>query len=176
MKILTICQYYYPERCAPAARLQETSRELVNLGHEVTVITGFPNYPSGVINPEYRGKKFMVEWIDGVRVIRTYVYATPNKGTIKRILNYSSFMLSAMFGAIKSGKVDVVYASSPPLSVGITGVFAKLIKRAPLVFEVRDLWPESPVALGVVKLPTASCGASNVKRLTSVEFLSCPAF
>ena len=86
MRILYLSQYFPPEMGAPAARVYELSREWVRLGHEVTVLTGFPNHPTGVIPPGYRGELVRREIVDGIRVVRAPTYAAANKGMAKRIL------------------------------------------------------------------------------------------
>ena len=88
IKILIITHYYPPEIGAPQARLSEMAAEWVNLGHNVTVLTCFPNHPTGIIPENYKNKRFMKEIIQGVNIIRTWVYATPNKGFFKKILNH----------------------------------------------------------------------------------------
>lgn len=152
MKILYISQYFPPEMGAPSARVYETARAWVKSGEDVTVLTGFPNHPTGVVPPFYRGKKFMREQKDGITVIRTMIYPTANKGFIKRILSYLTFMISSIVQGIFSiGKQDVLIASSPQFFVGISGLIISKIKHIPFVFEVRDLWPESIVQLGQLR-------------------------
>jgi glycosyltransferase involved in cell wall biosynthesis len=152
LKILFISQYFPPEMGAPSARTFELCRHWVKSGHKVTVITGFPHHPTGVIPPEYKQHFYKLENVEGIEIIRTYVYATANKGFFKRILSYLSFMFSAIvLGPWKSGKPDVVIATSPQFFVAIAGYLVSLIKRRPFVFEVRDLWPESIVQLGQLK-------------------------
>jgi glycosyltransferase involved in cell wall biosynthesis len=152
LHILFISQYFPPEMGAPSARTFELCRHWVKSGHQVTVITGFPHHPTGIIPPEYPQHFYKTETVEGIRVIRTYVYATANKGFFKRILSYMSFMFSAVIlGPWKAGKPDVVIATSPQFFVGIAGYFISLMKRRPFVFEVRDLWPESIVQLGQLK-------------------------
>ncbi len=137
---------------APSARIFELSRRWAKKGAEVSVITGFPHHPTGIIPPEYRGKSFMRESREGISVIRTYVYATPNEGFFKRILSDMSFMLSSIIqGASQSGKQDIIIASSPQFFVGIAGYAISRLKNVPFIFEVRDLWPESIIQLGLLK-------------------------
>jgi glycosyltransferase involved in cell wall biosynthesis len=137
---------------APSARTFELCRHWVKSGHKVTVITGFPHHPTGIIPPEYPQHFYKTETVEGIRVIRTYVYATANKGFFKRIISYMSFMFSSiLLGPWKAGKPDVVIATSPQFFVAIAGYCVSLIKRRPFVFEVRDLWPESIVQLGQLK-------------------------
>ncbi len=152
MHILFVSQYFPPEMGAPSARTYELSRAWVRQGHRVTVITGFPHHPTGVIPPEYSQHVFKIEQRDGIKVIRTYVYPTANKGFFKRILSYFSFMVSAVvLGPWKTGPVEVVIATSPQFFVAIAGYLLSRLKRRPFIFEVRDLWPESIVQLGQLK-------------------------
>lgn len=137
---------------APSARVYELSKRWVRNGDKVTVLTGFPNHPTGNIPQEYRGYNYLEEEKNGIRVVRTYVYATANKGFTKRILSYLSFMLSSIAqGTKKVGKQDIIIASSPQFFVGVAGYIISRLKKIPFVFEVRDLWPESVVQLGQLK-------------------------
>jgi glycosyltransferase involved in cell wall biosynthesis len=152
MKILYVSQYFPPEMGAPAARAAELSRHWAAAGHEVTVLTGFPNHPTGVVPPEYRRKfRRLVarEQTDGVNVIRTWLLPFPNRKAYERILNYSSFCASAASTGLFLARPDVVIATSPQLLVALSGWWLARCKRVPFVFEVRDLWPESLAAVGV---------------------------
>ena len=137
MKILYISQYFPPEMGAPSARVSELARHWTRLGHQVTVLTGFPNHPDGVLRPEYR-KRFrrMVcrEEVDGVEVVRTWLVPLPNRRAYERIINYGSFCLSAAMTAAFLARPDVIIATSPQLLVGLSGWWASVVKRAPLVF------------------------------------------
>jgi glycosyltransferase involved in cell wall biosynthesis len=137
---------------APAARVSELARHWVAKGHEVTVLTGFPNHPTGVLLPEYRSRfRRLVcrEQMDGINVIRTWLFPLPNRKAHERIINYSSFCLSAAATGTFIRHPDVVIATSPQLLVGISGWWVSRIKRTRFVLEVRDLWPESLAAVGV---------------------------
>jgi len=148
MRILYVSQYFPPEIGAPAARVHELSREWARLGHEVTVLTAFPHHPAGIKRPEDRGVLERRERIDGIDVLRTYVYAVPNKGTVKRMASYASFMLSAAaLGPLRLGSPDVVLATSPQLLCAAAGYSLSRSFGVPFVFEVRDLWPESILAV-----------------------------
>ena len=115
MHILFLTHYYPPEMGGAAARLHGLARWLVHYGHQVTVITGFPNYPSGIISRPYRGKFRMWEEMDGVDVLRTWVYASSHRSSLGRLSNYFSFVLSAICAGVTAGRsFDVVMASSPP--------------------------------------------------------------
>lgn len=151
MKVLLVCHYFPPEIGAPQARISELARHWAAAGDDVTVLTGMPNHPTGVIPPAYRGKVTADERTDGYRVLRTWLYATPNEGIAKKTLGHLSFMVSSvLLGARRSGPADVVVVSSPTFfSVFSAWLLAKR-KRARFVVEVRDLWPAIFVELGVL--------------------------
>jgi len=148
MDILLVSQYFPPEMGAPAARAYENARRWVEMGHEVTVLCGVPNHPVGEVYEGYSNRPNQREEIDGINVVRTWVYPTPNRKAWERIANYTSFGLSSLLGAISVGKVDVVIGTSPQLLAGLSGYLIGRLKRVPFVFEVRDLWPESIEASG----------------------------
>jgi glycosyltransferase involved in cell wall biosynthesis len=152
MQILYVSQYFPPEMCAPAARVSELARHWVKAGHQVTVLTGFPNHPTGIVPPEYRSKLrrlFCRERKDGVEIVRTWLIPCPNRKAHERLLNYLSFVLSSCITGIFLRRPDVIIATSPQLFVGLTGRWLGWIKRVPVVLEVRDLWPESITASGM---------------------------
>ena len=137
---------------APAARAVELGRHWARLGHEVTVLTGFPNHPTGVVPPEWRprlGNLVHRETVDGIQVVRTWLLPFPNRKSYERMLNYSSFCISAALRGLEVRRPDVVIATSPQLLVGLAGWWIALWQRVPFVFEVRDLWPESLSAVGM---------------------------
>jgi glycosyltransferase involved in cell wall biosynthesis len=142
------------------------ARNLVQLGHSVTVIAEIPNHPSGIIPPEYQGKLFERVELEGIDVIRVWVKASPVKSFRSRMLFYLSFMVSAALAglALIRRPFDVIYASSPPLFVGGAALFLSYLRRTPLVFEVRDLWPESAVALGEIRSPRAVALATSLEE------------
>lgn len=151
MRILYVSQYFPPEIGAPAVRVHDLARMWVQQGHDVTVLTGFPNHPTGVLNPAYR-KKFrrltIREQMDGINVVRSWLMPLPNRKPAERILNYSSFCVSAALRGLFLKKFDVVIATSPQLLVGLSGWMISRLRGAKFVFEVRDLWPESLLATG----------------------------
>ena len=154
MKILYVTQYYPPEMGAPAARASELARHWVNAGHEVSILTGFPNHPTGVVPSEWRGRLRRLayrEAVDGVNVYRTWLWPLPNRKAHERIRNYSSFCLSAGLRGLTIPAPDVIIGSSPQLLVGLSAWWLGVAKQVPFVFEVRDLWPESLVAVGAGK-------------------------
>ncbi len=152
MRILYVSQYFPPEMGAPSARVYELSRAWVRAGHRVEVLTAFAHHPTGVKARKDHGLITRRECVDGIDVVRTYVYATANKGTIKRMLSYASFMLSAMtVGRLRVRRPDVVIATSPQLLCAVAGYFIARTLRVPFVFEVRDLWPESILAVEALR-------------------------
>jgi glycosyltransferase involved in cell wall biosynthesis len=149
MRVLCFSQYFPPEVGATQTRAAEMSRYLAAAGHEITVVTEVPNHPSGIIPPEYRGKLWERTREDGVDVVRLWVATSPEKNFRSRMAFYLSYMAAAgAVGSLMPGRFDVVLATSPPLFVGAAGLAAATLRNVPFVFEVRDLWPESAVALG----------------------------
>jgi colanic acid biosynthesis glycosyl transferase WcaI len=157
MRILYLSQYFPPEAGATQTRAYEMAKAWVNLGHKVTILAEFPNHPSGIIPPAYRWKFYERCNLEGIEVIRIWVKASPHKSFRNRILFYLTYMINAVIAGIflARGKYDLLYASSPPLFVGGAALLLSALKRITMVFEVRDLWPESAVALGELKNPRA---------------------
>ena len=151
MRILLVTHYFPPETGAPQARLSALAATWAADGDTVTVLTGMPNHPTGVVPAQYRGAIRRRERRDGYRVLRTWVYATPNQGIARKTLGHLSFMISSvLLGWRPSGRADVVVVSSPTFfSIGAAWLLARL-KGARLVVEVRDLWPAIFVELGVL--------------------------
>lgn len=137
---------------APAARAAELAKHWASTGHAPTVLTGFPNHPTGRVPKEWRSRFLRLryrEMLDGVRVERTWLWPLPNRKAIERALNYSSFCISAALAGMLLPTPDIVIGTSPQLLVGLSAWWIARIKRVPFVFEVRDLWPESLVAVGM---------------------------
>lgn len=152
MRTLVVTHYFPPEVGAPQARLSELARFWADDGDDVTVLTCMPNHPTGVIPPPYEGKFRADERASGYRILRTWVYATPNERMVKKTLGHLSFMVSSLLlGGPKTGPVDVVVVSSPTFFSIFSAWALARIRRAVLVVEVRDLWPAVFVELGVLK-------------------------
>ncbi len=151
MKILIFSQYFPPETNAPAHRLGFFAHHLARVGHSVTVICEPPNYPKGMLFSGYQNKWRSVETLRGVRVIRSWVWITPKKSFLYRILNYTSFLISASWAGFRVPKPDVIFATSPPLFGLFAGALVAKARRVPLVSEIRDIWPDSALAVGMVK-------------------------
>ena len=151
MKILYVSQYFPPEMGAPAARAAELAQHWAAAGHAVTILTGFPNHPTGVIPPEWRSRLRRLtcrETSGGVEILRTWLWPLPNRKAHERMRNYASFCMSAALRGLAIRRPDVIIATSPQLLVGLSGWWLAFTKRVPFVFEVRDLWPESLIAVG----------------------------
>jgi glycosyltransferase involved in cell wall biosynthesis len=149
--IAYVCHYFVPEPAAPAARVHEFSRAWVRAGHRVSVVTTFPNHPLGRIPDGYRGRWWATEWLDGIRVLRCWVYAVPNRGVGRRGLDHLSFALSSVVcGLPRLGRPDVVLASSPTLFSALSAWLMARLLGVPFVLEVRDLWPEAIVELNLM--------------------------
>lgn len=151
MRVLIVTHYFPPEAGAPQARLSALAATWASDGDDVTVLTGMPNHPTGVLPPSYRRAVFRREFADGYRVVRTWLYATPNEGVARKTLGHLSFMASSvLLGWRASGPADVVVVSSPTFFSILSGWLLARLKRARFVVEIRDLWPAIFVELGVL--------------------------
>jgi glycosyltransferase involved in cell wall biosynthesis len=149
---VTFLTHYFPPEVGPAqTRLHELAKRLIAAGETVTVVTGFPNYPAGEIFPGYRGKRFMEDSFDGIRVLRTWVFATRSRGFTGRLLNYFSFPIFSLLAVRKLGPTDIIYVQSPPLFTGLAALWFSRLKRAPYIFNVSDIWPQSAIELGMLR-------------------------
>ena len=151
MNILFLTDNFYPETNAPAKRTLEHCKEWSSQGHNITIITGAPNFPKGKVFDGYKNKIYQSELINNLNVKRVWTFITANEGFLLRILDYISFMISSFFCGIFTRKHDVIIATSPQFFTLLSAYFISLIRRTPLVLEIRDLWPESIVAVGAMK-------------------------
>lgn len=151
IRIVILSQYYPPEHGAPQNRLHDLAVRLQGAGMEISVLTAMPNYPKGEVFPEYKGRFFLREEIDGIKVLRTWIFPSRKKSTFRQLLCYFSFLISAgLFGLIKLGRTDFLICESPPLFLGLTALLLNFAKSAKLVMNISDLWPESAVQLGMI--------------------------
>lgn len=151
MKLAILTQYYPPEIGAPQRRLASLVHHAVRAGHDVQVLTAMPNYPMGRVHPGYEGC-FRRETRDGATVLRTFIYPTQHTDFPRRLANYFSFVLSsAAIGMVELEPPDFLLVESPPLFLGLSGIWLSRLTRSRLIFNVSDLWPETAVALGVVR-------------------------
>lgn len=152
MRILFVTHYFPPETGAPAARMFGLAVNLSKLGHDVTVVTGYPNYPTGRVFQPYRVGLRSFERVDDLKVVRTYMYVSASRRTAPRLANQLSFVLSSsLVSTFDSQRYDIVFVSSPPLFLGLSGYAISLFKRCPFVFDVRDIWPEIATLIGELK-------------------------
>ncbi|MEZ7891752.1 MAG: glycosyltransferase family 4 protein [Candidatus Wallbacteria bacterium] len=152
--ILFITPYFPPEIGAPQSRISELAKKMMQRGYNVKIICAFPNYPSGIIPKEYIGKKFLRQSYNGFDLLRTYIYATPNKGFLKRLVGHLTFAASSFLGYAKYRKeinADIAIIESPPLFMGFTAIALRLLFGLKYVFNVSDVWPDSAVELGMLK-------------------------
>ncbi len=150
MHILFVSQFFAPEQ--PDLRGLPFARELQKQGHQVQVLTGFPNYPGGKIYPGYKIRFFQREFMDGVEVLRVPLYPSHDQSAIKRIFNYLSFAFSAaIIGLFVVKRADVQYVYQPPATVSIPALILKLFRRIPIAYDIQDLWPDTLKATGMVK-------------------------
>jgi colanic acid biosynthesis glycosyl transferase WcaI len=150
MHILVLTHYYPPEVNAPASRLSENARTWAAAGHKVTIVTCAPNHPAGQLYPGYRNRWFQREAIDGVEVIRVWTWLAANEGFLPRVANYVSYFLSVLLQSFNIPKADIVLSTSPQFFCGLAGCIFQS-RRQPWVLEIRDLWPESIIAVGAMK-------------------------
>lgn len=150
MNILFLSHYFPPEVNAPASRTFEHCREWVRAGHKVTVITGAPNHPRGEVYEGYRNRWRRWESVDGIDVLRVWTFIAANQGFGKRTLNYLSFMLSAILAGLFVCRHDVVISTSPQFFNGLAGFVVARMRRTAWLLEIRDLWPDSILAVGAI--------------------------
>lgn len=151
MRIRFITLYYPPEVGAAQRRISELAGRLARRGHEVTVLTGFPGYPSGIRPPGYRGRIFMKEQMDGCTIVRLPHVVAVNRGFLRRLAIHLSFAFSAAIYSPFMQRDDIIYLESPPLFNGFIGLTTGWLRRIPYLFNVADLWPQTAVELGILK-------------------------
>lgn len=151
MRILLYTQYFPPETNAPANRWEYFCHYLVNQGHEVFVLTSFPNHPLRKIFPGYKNKWFFQEEKNGVKIFRTWTFIPASTKFIPRLINYLSFAFSSYLNIRRIPPVDLIIISLPPLFIGLTGLKFAQKRNIPVVLDVRDLWPEAAVSTGYLK-------------------------
>jgi glycosyltransferase involved in cell wall biosynthesis len=149
VNIVIASQFFYPEIGAPAARFLDFGRYFTARGHRVTVLTGMPNFPSGRIDEKYRAKMFVREVVEGVDVVRSWLFASPRATVATKAAGYATFAASStLSGILARLPADVVIATAPPPTIGAVGLALSRAYRVPLVYDLRDLWPEAVVQSG----------------------------
>ena len=169
MRLLIVSQYFWPENF----RVNDLVAELVARGHDVTVLTGLPNYPTGKVFPEFKSARARFMEFEGAKVVRVPLWPR-GRGRLSLVVNYASFAMSAsVLGSwrLRGLKFDAIFAYEPsPVTVGIPAAVLRALKRAPVAFWVLDLWPETLQALGILR---SSWGLSLVGRLVSFVYGRC---
>lgn len=164
MHVLIITHIFWPE--ITDFKNLPLAKALVKHGHKVTVLTAFPNYPLGRIYDGYKQTWRQWEEVDGVRILRVPIYVDHSSSGFKRILNYCSLTISAsIIGPLLTGKVDVVFVYSPPMTLGVTAGIFKLIHHTPVVLDVLDLWPEAISGSGMTRSTIVIKGAEWIARI-----------
>jgi glycosyltransferase involved in cell wall biosynthesis len=148
MHVLVLAQYYAPE---PVPKPSEIAEELTNRGHSVTVLTGFPNYPTGALAVGYRLRPFLREVIRGVPVLRVFEIPYHGQSALWRSLNYLSFDFAAAMAAFAIPRPDVMYVFLPPLTVGVSAWVLSALRRAPFVCDLQDIWPDEALMSGLMR-------------------------
>lgn len=152
MKILVLSLYYEPDRCqSNGPIIRALCEDWAAAGHEVTVLASFPHYSCPAVWPAYRGRLLQFDRVGPVRVIRSYIYVPSTRSSLGRLLNYLSFNLSSLLAGLLSGRQEVIFAMSPPLTIGVTAWLLGLLKGAPFCYNLQDIWPEAAVRLGMLR-------------------------
>lgn len=149
MRVLFVCQYYWPEE--QNYFVHELATNILKRGHEVSVLTAFPHYGSAGVYREYRGSLSMKQTHDGVEIFRTFVYASGSKRIFTRIINFGSFCLSSFPRGLQLPRYDVLYVWLPPLPLGITGCVLAKLKRSKLVLHVQDIYPRAAIEHDIIR-------------------------
>ncbi len=164
MRILLMAQCYAPEDVSAAVLLTELATDLARRGHQVTFVTGAPNYPYGRVYPGYHNRLYQVESLDGVKVVRTWSYISPHKTFWRRLLHYGTYSATAFYGSLLAGKPEIIVNFSPPLPLGMSAWLLSRLWRVPWVLQVEDLYPDAAIATGVLQNRTAITFFSAMER------------
>lgn len=150
MRFLILTQYFPPEIGGAMTRLKSFALELLRQGHDVEVVTSMPNYPRGRFFAGYENTFYKNELLDGISVHRVWLYPALGSG-LKRMLNYTSFSLTCLYGLLRARRPDYLFVESPPLFLSVPAFLAGAFWRAPFIFNVADLWPDVIVDGGFMK-------------------------
>jgi len=151
MKILLYTQYFPPETNAPANRWGYFCDYLVKHGHEVFVLTSFPNHPLRKIFPGYKNRWFFQEEKNGVKIFRTWTYIPSSTKFLPRLINYLSFVVSSYLNTKRIPAVDLIVISLPSIFIGFSGWRIAHKRNIPIILDIRDLWPEAAQSTGYLK-------------------------
>ena len=151
MHVLILSQIFPPDMGGSATRAYNVAKGLILNNVKVTVVAGFPHYPTGNVPKQLRKRALSIEYMDGFKVIRTYVPPIPAKGLANRMILFASFVISSIFPIPLLKKVDIVFASNPQVLATFPALIYKICYRCPIVLNVDDLWPEDPVDIGAIR-------------------------
>ena len=151
MRILILAQHYAPEDVSGAVLAVELATDLANRGNLVSFVTAAPSYPQGRVFSGYRNSLLSRENLDHVKIVRVWSYISPDKSFWRRLINYGTFGISALFGGLAAGKPDVLMSVSPPFPLGISAWLLSRLWGIPWVYRVEDLFPDAAIAMGVLK-------------------------
>ncbi len=161
MRMLILSQYYDPE---PIPKPSQLAEDLATRGHDVQVITGFPNYPTGVLAPGYRLRPWMRQRIGEIPVLRVFELPYHGQSVLGRLANYVSFMVAAIVGSLFIRRPDVIYVWHPPLTVGLAAWLVGKMRSAPFVFDVQDIWPDEVIMSGLMREGRAARWMRRLER------------
>lgn len=151
MKIVIVCQLFPPEYAPIGIMLKELADDLIVKGHNVTIVTGFPNHPHGILFSGYKKSLFNVERVAGITLIRCYLYTSSKKTFFRRILNYLTFAVFSFIAVMRLERQDVLFAVSPPLTNGLIALAIKKLKGLKFIFNIQDIYPDVAISTGVIK-------------------------
>ena len=172
MRIAILTQFYPPEMEPSGIMFRSLAEYLAKKGNQVSVISGFPNFPTGKFLNKRKYEIYRETVVNGIHLKNVWIIPSDNISIVRRILNYLSFMLSAIILSLKGGKnYDIIIATSPPLLAGLAGVlFSKIINK-PLVLDIRDVWPESAIQLGLLKNKSLIRITEYIEKLCYIHHL-----
>jgi len=151
MHFLILSQIFPPDMGGSSTRAYNIAKGLVLNNVDVTVVAGFPHYPSGNVPKELRKKALSIQYMDGFKIIRTFIPPLPAKGLANRMILFLSYIISSLFPIFLIRKIDVVFASNPQILVVIPALIYKILYRVPIILNVDDLWPEDPADIGIIR-------------------------
>lgn len=178
MRILILSQFFTPE---PTIKNIDFAKQMADAGHDVRVLTGFPNYPGGKVYDGYRVRFVQREVVDGIHITRVPLYCSHDRSRIGRSANYISFAVSSSIaGVFSRWRPDVMYVYHPPLTVGVAAALIGFLRRIPFVYDIQDLWPDTLKATGMISndrvLSVIGAFARFVYRRASLLLPQSPGF
>ncbi|MGB3653686.1 MAG: glycosyltransferase family 4 protein [Rivularia sp. (in: cyanobacteria)] len=151
MKILIYSYNYHPEPIGIAPLMTELAEGLVKRGHQVRVVTAMPNYPERKIYQDYRGKFYLTEYKNGVKIQRSYVWIRPQPNLLDRVMLDASFVFTSFIPALFGWRPDVILTTSPSLPVCLPSALLGWLHRCPVILNLQDILPEAAVHVGLLK-------------------------